>query len=74
MRTCEAQDADVIIDGKPYRLEFLRDLSLIEDRLSGKKGVRFPNLQNTRLRLKARDAERRAKKREERHVHQKSRN
>ena len=52
MHTCKPEESDVIIDGKAYRLEMESELSIIEKKLSGKKGIAFPNPRKTMRRLK----------------------
>lgn len=50
MKSCKPTHADVIIDGKPFRLEALGELDILE-KLLGLRGVRFQTRDRTRKRL-----------------------
>lgn len=58
MRKCTEAEADVIIDGQPWRLDSLEQLKQI-DRIIVQRGIRMVNARLTRLRLCSEEWDRR---------------
>ena len=64
MKSCEMNRADIVVDGRPFRFDALREYQASK-RLRGLCGIRFIDTENTLFRLQSENRERLRREREE---------